>query len=1552
MRKIFTNFLLLAAFFIASANLNAQTYNGGTWYSLYDLTERSIGINENYTYSVFSPTLGNLTFDAKRDATGIGDLQVAPIVNGAQQSDIYSQNPGKVTKKIFGVESKVDYTDNPYSATTPVNLTQLKFYTKIGASYKKYFKNIKLPLAKHILIADGGYGKSSESKSFENVTIGGTSNVQTVNLRSFLTTNDITITSDNSAFRIGSANNTSGQTFAVGANACASTNGSGAAGGGNLGNINQYPINIYFCPTEVKEYSATITITDGTSKATISVSGVGVKKNQTINWKADYETEIKLPVGKSVEDAATATSGNAVTYTSEDESIVAIINNGAAFKAIKEGTTTITATQAGDAEWNAVSDTKTVTVTNKKIQSIVWLDNLTRLKVGDNPMTLSAAVQLLVDAETSEKEDSPERTALLAYASANKDVVSVSDNVLTIVGEGETTLTASVEGDENFEAASVTVPVKVRVPSAGCEDILLVDQPAEIEFFAMNKNEIVKDAIAINTSAGVPNKLTFLHKGGYYKAPIINTQHYSGSIKAQQSTDGGNQWSDIAGSSVTPTLDTYNELTVQLDENATHIRFVRPKDGEGYHYVSGVVVTPAQYLKASVASITENSIVGDHLVKEMVINYANVKDEVLINHSNEDIKLSAEGLGNECGAFGSSTLTVTVNPQEIGTITDEIIISDAVSGMKVTIPVNITVKRNNQTIIWEQELKNLYTTDVVTLNATANTAIHYTSSDSTIAYAEGNTLVINKHGQVTITAVAVQSEKYEQAILAKDITINAVQPIVNTWPTVEPIAYAQALTTDMLVGGEAEVEGQFVWNTERNQTLVPGTHDLAVRFVPTNTNYYAPVDGTVAVTINKSSQKIFWNDSFENITVTDSVVLTAYAKTLVEYVVSDENLAYVTDNNVLYFTRGGNLQVTAYAIEDDYYLADACVRELTVLPAYPTIVTYPTASPISYGQKLGESVLSGGEASVSGSFAWADEEALLEAGEYHQTVSFTPDDQVSYKNIEIPVVVLVNPIAQTITWDLTTIEVRQGQSLQFNAEASSKLPITYSVDNTALAKVENNTFYALEVGEVIVTATQNGSYIDEDGELHANYIPAEPVSKTIIIIPQQSPQTIVWNDDLDSVLTTADITLSAEAETPIHYLSSDSTIAYVEADKLIIKRFGTLTITAVAQQTEDYDQAILEKEVNIVAATPNIIAWPTVPPVTYGTKLNVTMLVDGDADVDGYFDWNTDLSQELVPGTYTLGVRFVPANLNIYAKVFDSVEVIVNKAPQTIVWNNNFENVLVSDTIVLNAYAQTTITYEVSDVDVAALEGNILSFHRGGTINVTAYAAETDLYLADTLVHELIVTPAEPIIYAWPTASGITYGQSLGESILTGGEASTDGIFEWVDANEKFEVGISPALVRFTPDDLSSFDIVENQIEIHVTPALQTIEWDLTDFVMEVGDTLHLTAVATSGLEITYTLDDEELAEISGNVLTALEVGMVTITASQNGVYVDEFGEEYDNYLPAKPVSQRITIVAKEVNTGTEVIFDDAKASKIIRDGRLYIIRNGHLYNANGQVIE
>lgn len=1085
MKKIFTKLFLLATLFLASINLSAQTYNGGTWYSLHNATEYK---NEDNTFSVFSPTTGSLSFQWKKTGWFIGypiyKLYVSESSDGSNYTQNYKLDSGSGTKQ-----------DSYVSVTTTVseNITHLKFEHD-GGSLDRFYKDVKIPLKQHILIAGGDFGKDEESKSFGNVTIGNVSAVQTVKLRSFLTTDNITITSSNAAFRVGSSDNQGAHAFNVGANACASTNGASGtpANGGTLGDINLYDINIYFVPTAEGEYSGTITISDGTSSATISVSGTGVKKSQSVIWNL---TETKIPKGKIIENAAKANSGNTVTYTTSNDTVIKVINDGTVLQAVGLGTAEITATVAENDEWFGASDKKTFTVTNKTIQTIAWNDNLTRLKIGDEKVTLSATVHLLVDAEHNEKVYSEERTARLTYTSADTTVVSVSDSVLTIVGEGETTLTAHVAGDENYEEASVVIPVKVRQPSAGCEDILLVDQPAEIEFFQWNMNEIIKDAITINRSAGVPDKLTFQHKGEKWGA------NYSGPIKAQQSTDGGNNWSDIAGSEVTPSEGQYNTLTVQLDRRATHIRFVRPKNGTGYHYVSGIVVTPAQYLETSVSSISENAIIGAIITKDITINYANMKDEVMLFNEHADVQLSTTGLGNDCGAFGTATIQVTIKPTQIGTITDEIVLADAVSGKQVRIPVNVAVNRNTQTITWEQDLANIHTTDNITLNAKAKTEVYYTSSDSTIAYADGKQLIINKYGHVTIKAVATQDEKYEQATVSKEITINTVRPTVSAWPTVEPIAYAQALTTDMLIGGEAEVEGYFDWNTELNQTLVPGTYDLAVRFIPTNANYYAPVDdGTVSVTINKSAQTIVWDDSFENITVTDSIVLTASAQTQVTYEVSDTELAYITENNVLYFTRGGVVLITAYASEDDYYLATETVRELTILPAKPNILVKPNATAITYGQTIGESFLEGGEASVLGTFNWLDTLAMPNAGTYWQYVRFTPDDQESFKPVDFQVEVHVNKATQTITWELTNFVMKVGDVLNLTAVATSGLEVTYTLDDDTYAEINNNVLTALQVGTVTVTASQDGTYVDEFGDEYTNYFAADPVSCFITIV--------------------------------------------------------------------------------------------------------------------------------------------------------------------------------------------------------------------------------------------------------------------------------------------------------------------------------------------------------------------------------------------------------------------------------------------------------------------
>ena len=569
---------------MATANVWAQKPENydGIWYSLYDEGIITLKTIDSESRTVFPPTKTTLTFDAKRDPLGIDPLQVAPIVNGVQRDNIFSKNPGKVTDRtIIGTEKTVEYvTYTPSVSET--NATELKFYTTRGATLNKYVKNIKLPLAPHIRLYDenNSLGVTTKSISFGEVTIDGTSNVQEVKLRSFLTTGNIKISvteGDKNVFRIKTTDNTNGDVYAVGSNACAASGGSDNAGGSNLGNIDKYTVTIYFCPSEAKDYTGTITLTDGTSIATISVSGTGLKKNQSIVWSEKFAADKpSIPVGKEVSDAATATSGLPVTYSSSNTSIIAITNDGASFKALAPGTATITASQAGDEKWNSISSTKTITVTEKKIQYIKWTDNLTRFKTSDAPFTMTATAHILVNVETEETQEVPERTALIKYTSANSNIVSVNGKVLMIVGAGETYVIATLEGDDTYERAEITMPVRVRNVTDGCERFVL-DAPDDVKYSAPGGNSYTPSSW--NAPAG---QLSF-------EARIGNATAV-GNIEVEQKINGS--WHKIddfmPGTS-------WEGHRYTLDRNATQVRFY--SNGSFNRFIKNVLVTQATYVE-------------------------------------------------------------------------------------------------------------------------------------------------------------------------------------------------------------------------------------------------------------------------------------------------------------------------------------------------------------------------------------------------------------------------------------------------------------------------------------------------------------------------------------------------------------------------------------------------------------------------------------------------------------------------------------------------------------------------------------------------------------------------------------------------------------------------------------------------------------------------------------------------------------------------------------------------------------------------------------------
>jgi BspA type Leucine rich repeat region (6 copies)/Putative Ig domain len=100
---------------------------------------------------------------------------------------------------------------------------------------------------------------------------------------------------------------------------------------------------------------------------------------------------------------------------------------------------------------------------------------------------------------------------------------------------------------------------------------------------------------------------------------------------------------------------------------------------------------------------------------------------------------------------------------------------------------------------------------------------------------------------------------------------------------------------------------------------------------------------------------------------------------------------------------------------------------------------------------------------------------------------------------------------------------------------------------------------------------------------------------------------------------------------------------------------------------------------------------------------------------------------------------------------------------------------------------------------------------------VTFTPSDAATYNTATTSVSVTVSKATPVINTAPTASAITYGQTLASSTLSGGSASVAGNFAWVYPNVSPGVGSFQG-VAFTPNDTANYNTVTTSVSVTVNP--------------------------------------------------------------------------------------------------------------------------------------
>lgn len=167
-------------------------------------------------------------------------------------------------------------------------------------------------------------------------------------------------------------------------------------------------------------------------------------------------------------------------------------------------------------------------------------------------------------------------------------------------------------------------------------------------------------------------------------------------------------------------------------------------------------------------------------------------------------------------------------------------------------------------------------------------------------------------------------------------------------------------------------------------------------------------------------------------------------------------------------------------------------------------------------------------------------------------------------------------LAQTISFDPLSDKTFGDENFILNATASSGLLISYQSSDPAIASITEDSILINGAGSVTITANQVGNDV---------YQSAAPVQQELII--NKANQEIEFEPLISKVFGDSLFTLHAIASSglAIEYLSSDTTVASIDGDKIEIMGAGSAIITATQTGNENFNAASnVQQELSIEKA--------------------------------------------------------------------------------------------------------------------------------------------------------------------------------------------------------------------------------------------------------------------------------------------------------------------------------------------------------------------------------
>ena len=405
--------------------------------------------------------------------------------------------------------------------------------------------------------------------------------------------------------------------------------------------------------------------------------------------------------------------------------------------------------------------------------------------------------------------------------------------------------------------------------------------------------------------------------------------------------------------------------------------------------------------------------------------------------------------------------------------------------------------------------------------------------------------------------------------------------------------------------------------------------------------------------------------------------------------------------------------------------------------------------------------------------------------------------------------------------------------------------------------------------------------------------------------------------------------VTATSGLEVVFLSSDSTIAYVQENKLVILSAGTVDITAY-QAGDDKFNSVSETQTIGINLTPvTILEAPTATEVAYNAPVSMALLKGGKADVPGSFAWADP--DHVMTESADVAVLFTPTQEKIYATATVNIPVSVTEQPATYgVYDAVFCE---GDSI---EFAGKWY-FEATKEDVTLEEKNSY----GGDSIVTLTVSVLPVYLV-----EETDTVEMDSVYLWrgeilPTNEIGTFEYTAKEKTIEGCDSVVTlylTVEKMAAVEEFYPIGFCAGdsaeyrgkwYYESGEDTIRVEDAIRDTV-VYVTVAILPV----LDQTMLDADTLHVGDTLLIEPNVWYM--GETL--LTDTFIAPIEEGEFDLIQTQKNVY------GCDSVI-VRPI---VVLEKTDTPTGFESLRTAEKAVKEFRNGVIYIRRGEHVYSTSG----